>query len=255
MQALERLRKSEDLSWAAAGETLTPQELLRRVFIHFGSQVALCTSFQSTGMVILDMAWRLYPQVRVFTIDTGRLPQETYDLMERVRERYGVHVEVYFPEAAQVEQLVRQHGANLFYRNPDLRILCCQVRKVYPLQRVLSTLDAWITGLRREQNSTRTQVRKLEIDHEHGGVIKVNPLADWTEQDTWEYLRAHNVPYHDFYDKGYTSIGCAPCTRPTRAGEDPRAGRWWWETDIPKECGLHYIMNAEGQMECKANRR
>jgi thioredoxin-dependent adenylylsulfate APS reductase len=190
-------------------------------------------------MTIIDMAWRIDPTVRVFTIDTGRLPQETYELLDRVREQYGIEIEVYFPDTTQVESIVRRHGTNLFYRSPELRLLCCQTRKVLPLQRVLATLDAWVTGLRRGQTATRATIGKIEIDYEHGGLIKVNPLADWSDQQVWEYVRAHDVPYHPFYTRGYTSIGCAPCTRPTAPGEDPRSGRWWWEVGIPKECGMH----------------
>ena len=224
---------------ADAYETRTPQEVLQWANVHFGSQLALCTSFQADGMAILDMAWRINPKVRVFTVDTGRLPQETYALLDRVREKYNLDIEVYFPDAVQVESIVRRHGPNLFYRSPEQRILCCQARKVLPLQRVLATLDAWVTGLRRDQSTTRATIHKIELDREHGGLIKVNPLADWTEQQVWDYIRSHDVPYHPFYDQGYTSIGCAPCTRPTAAGEDPRAGRWWWETGVDKECGMH----------------
>jgi thioredoxin-dependent adenylylsulfate APS reductase len=254
MQEQLLLDEHEKQTFSEQCAALSPQDVLRCLFERCRSRVALCTSFQATGMVILDMAWRLNPQVRVFTIDTGRLPQETYDLMERVRERYGVQVEVYCPDTAQVEDLVRQHGANLFYRNPELRILCCKVRKVQTLQRALRGLEAWITGLRREPGSTRTQVRKVEIDRAHGGILKVNPLADWTEQDAWAYIRAHEVPYHALYDAGYTSIGCSPCTRPTLSDESPRAGRWWWEDNVPKECGLHYVMNADGQLAVASDR-
>jgi thioredoxin-dependent adenylylsulfate APS reductase len=220
-------------------ESASAQEILQYALERFGSRLAVCTSLQADGMVILDMAWRIDPAVRVFSIDTGRLPQETYELLDRVREQYGIDIEVYFPDATQVESIVRRHGANLFYRAPELRLLCCQTRKVLPLQRVLSTLDAWVTGLRRRQAATRATTGKIEIDHEHGGVIKVNPLADWSDQQVWDYIRIHNVPSHPFYDRGYTSIGCAPCTRSTAPGEDPRAGRWWWEVGVPKECGMH----------------
>jgi len=222
---------------ALAYEERTPQDVLRWTLERFGSRAALCTSFQADGMVILDMAWRIDPKVRVFTIDTGRLPQETYALLDRVREQYNLEIEVYFPDATQVESIVRRYGTNLFYREVKLRILCCQARKVLPLRRVLATLDAWVTGLRREQSATRAAVRKIELDQEHGGLVKVNPLATWTEQEVWDYIRAHDVPYHPFYDQGYTSIGCAPCTRPTTPGEDPRAGRWRGREKT--ECGLH----------------
>lgn len=254
MQKSALQKEENDWQWIASWESLEPQDLLNNVFEHFGSRIALCTSFQATGMVILDMAWRLNPHIRVFTIDTGRLPQETYEIMDRVRARYNIEVEVYFPDATPVEHMVRQHGANLFYHAPDLRIHCCQVRKVQPLRRVLTGLSAWITGLRREQSATRMQVRKVEIDQEHNGILKINPLADWTEQEAWSYIRTHEIPYHAYYDRGYTSIGCAPCTRPLQAGEDSRAGRWWWEQNTPKECGLHYSVNADGQFSCKPQR-
>lgn len=234
-----RLSHHDVTQLAARYDTQSPQEVLAWALDRFDSRLALCTSFQADGMAILDMAWRLNPKVRVFTIDTGRLPQETYALLDRVREQYGIDIEAYFPDATQVESLVRRHGINLFYRSVESRLLCCQARKVLPLNRVLATLNAWVTGLRRDQSSTRAAIHKIELDHEHGGLVKINPLADWDEQQVWNYIRAHNVPYHPFYDQGYTSIGCAPCTRPTTAGEDARAGRWWWETNAPKECGMH----------------
>lgn len=224
---------------ASTYEERSPQDVLRWTLECFGSRAALCTSFQADGLVILDMAWRIDPSVRVFTIDTGRLPQETYDLLDRVRDTYNIEVEVYGPDITQVESIVRRHGPNLFYRDVKLRLLCCQARKVLPLRRVLTTLDAWVTGLRRNQSSTRATVQKIEADNDHGGLVKVNPLADWTEDQVWDYIRAHDVPCHPFYDQGYTSIGCAPCTRPTAPGEDPRAGRWWWENGALKECGMH----------------
>lgn len=217
----------------------SPQEVLTWALERFGSRLALCTSFQADGMAILDMAWRINPKVRVFTIDTGRLPQETYALLDQVREQYNIDIETYFPDATQIESVVRRHGINLFYRSVESRLLCCQTRKVLPLNRVLATLDAWVTGLRRDQSSTRAEIHAIELDNDHGGLVKVNPLANWDEQQVWNYIRAHDVPYHPFYDQGYTSIGCAPCTRPTTAGEDARAGRWWWETNTPKECGMH----------------
>jgi thioredoxin-dependent adenylylsulfate APS reductase len=220
-------------------ESRPPQEVLAWAIERFGSRAAICTSFQADGMVIVDMAWRLNPQVRVFTIDTGRLPQETYILLDQVREKYGIEIEVYFPDAIQVESIVRRHGINLFYRDAQLRLLCCQARKVLPLKRVLDTLDAWVTGLRREQSSTRSATHKIEADEDHGGLVKVNPLADWTDEQVWSYIRANDVPYHPYYDQGYTSIGCAPCTRSTQPGEDQRAGRWWWEVGVDKECGMH----------------
>ncbi len=234
-----RLTEQEVIQLAHTYETRSPQDVLQWTLERFGSQAALCTSLQADGMAILDMAWRIDPTVRVFTIDTGRLPQETYVLLDQVREKYNIEIEVYFPDATQVESIVLRHGTNLFYHSVQSRLLCCEARKVLPLQRVLNTVDAWVTGLRRDQSSTRTAVGKIELDNDHGGLVKVNPLAGWTEEQVWDYIRTHNVPYHPFYDQGYTSIGCAPCTRPTAAGEDPRAGRWWWETGVAKECGMH----------------
>jgi phosphoadenosine phosphosulfate reductase len=224
-----------------------PQEVIRWALETFDPRrVAVCTSFQIDGMAILDMAWRINPQVRVFTVDTGRLPEETYALIDRVREHYGIQIEVYYPDAREVAAMVRRHGVNLFYRSVPLRLTCCDIRKVRPLVRVLQELDAWITGLRRDQWATRSNIRKIELDHDHGGIVKVNPLADWTEEEVWEYVRAHHVPYHPLYDQGYKSIGCAPCTRPVAPGEDPRAGRWWWETNAPKECGMHCAIETGG---------
>lgn len=217
----------------------TPQEMIAWALERWGSQVAICTSFQAEGMAILDMAWRIDPQVRLFTVDTGRLPQETYDVMEMVRQRYGIEVEVYFPDAAQVETMVRRFGPNLFQRSVQARLHCCNVRKVEPIRGVLEGLDAWITGLRRDQWASRANIRKLEIDHDHGGLAKISPLADWTLDEVKAYNEKWDVPVHPLYAKGYTSIGCTPCTRATKPGEDPRAGRWWWETNAPKECGIH----------------
>jgi thioredoxin-dependent adenylylsulfate APS reductase len=223
-----------------------PEVVIEYALDRWGSNVAVCTSFQAEGMVILDMAWRINPDVRVFTVDTGRLPQETYDFIDQVRNHYGIGIEVYFPDAKQVETMVRRHGLNLFYQAVEARLLCCNVRKVEPIRRALEGLDAWITGLRREQWASRANIRKIEIDHDHGGLAKISPLADWTYEEVWDYIEAYEVPYHPLYDHGYTSIGCAPCTRPTQPGEDLRAGRWWWETGAPKECGIHCPIETGG---------
>jgi phosphoadenosine phosphosulfate reductase len=223
-----------------------PEAVIAWALERYGSRIALCTSFQAEGMVLLDMAWRIDPKVRVFTIDTGRQYQETYDLMDAVRERYKLPIEVYSPDTREVEAMTLKHGVNLFYKSVPLRLHCCQVRKVHPLQRVLDGLDGWITGLRRETWASRSNIRKIEIDHDHGGIAKVSPLADWTHEEVWDYIRANDVPYHKLYDQGFTSIGCAPCTRKTAPGEDPRAGRWWWETNAPKECGMHCTIETGG---------
>jgi len=210
-------------------------------------RIAIVTALQADGMVILDMAYRMKPNIRVMTVDTGRLPQATYDFYEQVRERYPeARFEVLFPDYREVEEMVRRHGINLFYKSVPMRLLCCHVRKVRPLIRALNQLDAWFTGLRRDQWASRAAIRKVEIDHDHDGVIKINPLADWTKEDVWAYIEEFDVPKHPLYAEGYTSIGCAPCTRPIQPGEDDRAGRWWWETNAPKECGIHCPIETGG---------
>ena len=223
-----------------------PQEILAWAMETFGDRVSICTSFQADGMAILDMAWRINPQVRVFTIDTGRLPQETYDFMEEVRQRYGVEIDVYLPEHREVEVMVRRHGVNLFYQAVPLRLACCDIRKVRPLRRALDNLDAWITGLRRDQWASRANIRKVEIDHDHGGLMKVNPLADWMDEEVQAYLKENDVPLHPLYAKGYSTVSCAPCTRAVAPGADPRSGRWWWEVNAPKECGMHCSIETGG---------
>jgi phosphoadenosine phosphosulfate reductase len=223
-----------------------PQEVLAWAIEKFGRRLAICSSFQADGCALIDMAWRIDPGIRVFTIDTGRQPEETYRLIDRIRDKYGVRTESFLPDADVLHQMVTKHGNNLFYRDVNLRLLCCQVRKVLPLRRALMNYDAWVTGLRRDQWATRSNIRKLEIDHDHGGIVKFAPLADWTEDEVWDYIRANDVPYNELYDKGYKSIGCAPCTRPVADGADPRSGRWWWETGAPKECGMHCAIETGG---------
>jgi thioredoxin-dependent adenylylsulfate APS reductase len=234
------LRELERLEHAEA------PELLAWALAEFGHSLAIATAFQAEGLVILDIASRLARDVRVFTLDTGRLPEETYRMMETVRERYGITVETVSPDAGEVEAMVRLHGPNLFHREVPLRNLCCEVRKVRPLERKLRELRAWITGLRRDQHDSRSDVRKIEsID----GKLKLSPLADWTGEQVRDYIQKHDVPMHPLYAAGYRSIGCAPCTRPVKQGEDERAGRWWWEQDAAKECGIHFT--PEGKAERK----
>lgn len=220
-------------------ETYSAEDLLRWALSRFGNRVALASSFGAEDMVVAHMLVRIDPTARVFTLDTGRLPQETYALMDRARERLGVKLEVFFPDATAVERMVREKGLNLFYHSLEGRHECCRVRKVEPLGRALSGLDAWVTGLRREQAVTRREVLKAERDDEHGGMLKLNPLADWTNDQVWAYVKEHDVPVHPWHAKGYPSLGCLPCTRAVQPGEDARAGRWWWERPEQKECGLH----------------
>ena len=217
-------------------ESATAEEVLSWALSAYGDSLAISTSFQKEGMVVIDIATRIHPHVRVFTIDTGRLPEETHQMMETVRQRYGIPVEIVFPEASEVESMIATHGPNLFYREVTLRKLCCHIRKVRPLERKLATLSAWVVGLRRSQTESRADIAKVES---RDGIVKISPLADWTTQDVEDYILRHDVPVHPLYAKGFPSIGCGPCTRATFDCEDQRAGRWWWEQNTEKECGIH----------------
>lgn len=221
-------------------ERLGPADILRIALTALGRErLALSAAFGVEDIVILDMLAELEPQPRVITLDTGRLPEETYRLMDRVRARYGVEIEVFAPDTAEVEAMVRDKGPNLFYESRDNRLECCDVRKVRPLQRALATVDGWITGVRRDQIATRARTPKIGLDLAHGLIWKVAPLADWTEEQVWAYIRERDLPYNELHDRGYPSIGCAPCTRAVEPGADPRSGRWWWEQPDDRECGIH----------------
>jgi phosphoadenosine phosphosulfate reductase len=196
-------------------------------------------SFGAEDMVLTDLIAKHTPSIGVFSLDTGRLPAETYKLMEQARDKYGsIAFKVYYPNAAAIEEFVNTNGINAFYQSVDMRKGCCGIRKVEPLKRALAGKKAWITGLRREQAVSRTALATSEFD-QGNGLQKFNPLADWSEKEVWEYIRSNNVPYNELHDKNYPSIGCAPCTRAITPGEDVRAGRWWWENPETKECGLH----------------
>ena len=225
--------------WLSGREDRPAEEVLAWAIRTFRPRIALASSFGAEDVALIDMWWRIDPAVRVFTLDTGRLAEETYEVMDRIRERYGIPIAAYFPAAAAVEALERERGFYSFRRNVAERKHCCGIRKVDPLGRALAGLHAWVTGLRREQAETRAAVPQVERDSGHGGILKVNPLASWSTAQTWEYVRAHGVPYNRLHDQGYPSIGCAPCTRAIQPGEDLRAGRWWWERPESKECGLH----------------
>jgi phosphoadenosine phosphosulfate reductase len=235
MEVAEKLdveKVNEDL------QAKSPQEVLEWALNEFHPNIALAWS-GAEDIAVADMMIKINPEARIFTLDTGRLNPETYDLIDRVRDKYGIDVEVMFPSSAEVEEMVHSKGMNLFYQSVESRKLCCSVRKVKPLKRILSSLGAWVTGLRRDQAVTRTALNKVEVDKAFGGIIKVNPIADWSHEDVWDYIRKNDVPYNELHDNGYPSIGCAPCTRVVKAGEDIRAGRWWWESPDTKECGLH----------------
>ncbi len=202
------------------------------------SPVAFANSLGAEDMVLTDIVDRNRLAVEMFSLDTGRLPQETYDLMQTVRERYKTPLHVYFPDAKRIEAYVAEHGVNGFYQSIELRKACCHIRKVEPLQRALQGKRAWITGIRREQAATRTNLEISAFDADHN-MQKINPLLEWSNAEVWEYLQQNNVPYNKLHDKFYPSIGCAPCTRAVTPGEDLRSGRWWWENPETKECGLH----------------
>ncbi len=204
----------------------------------YKGRIALSSSMGAEDQVLTDMVMRIDPEVKIFTLDTGRLFYETYELIERTSLRYKKNIEIYFPSPAEVERMVTEKGINLFYQSIENRKECCRVRKIEPLKRAFKGLEVWICGLSRNQSATRTENQMVEWD-EANGLIKLNPLIDWSEQDVWEYIKANGVPYNPLHDKGFPSIGCQPCTRAIEPGEDVRAGRWWWENPETKECGLH----------------
>lgn len=214
--------------------------LLRAAVDEFGTEGALtfANSLGAEDMVLTDLVLKQGLPVEIFSLDTGRLPVETYDLMGQVETHYGAKLKVYFPDATAVENYVRAEGINAFYQSMDLRKTCCHIRKVEPLKRALAGKKAWITGLRAAQSTTRTGLPTREFDAGNG-LEKLNPLTDWSEAEVWAYLRVNNVPYNALHEQFYPSIGCAPCTRAVAIGEDIRAGRWWWEDPTAKECGLH----------------
>ena len=205
----------------------------------FKGKIALASSFGAEDVVLIDIILKFDRSIRVVTLDTGRLNEETYEVMDRVRRQYGISIESYFPEPKAVESLEFQKGFYSFRESVENRKECCGIRKVEPLARALKGMDAWITGQRRAQSVTRTELRKIEKDDAHAGLYKLNPLADWSEDDVWGYIKKNDVPYNRLHDAGYRSIGCAPCTRAVKPGEDVRAGRWWWENPEHKECGIH----------------
>jgi phosphoadenosine phosphosulfate reductase len=234
-----RPTKSEIDDAAARFAGATPQETLAWALERFRGRIAVASSFSIEDCVVIDLCHAIDPGVRVFALDTGRLPEETYQTADRVREKYRLTIEWFFPDRARVEALERGKGLYSFMESLENRHECCDIRKVEPLGRALAELDGWITGLRREQSVTRTDGAEVEVDAAHGGMAKVNPLIGWTMEQVRAYAKANAVPVHPLHDKGFPSIGCAPCTRAIQPGEHPRAGRWWWEDPENKECGIH----------------
>lgn len=205
---------------------------------YFGDRITQSTSLGLEDQVITEMVMRQNRKTKIFTLDTGRLFPETYDLIARTNKYFGIRIATYFPEPAKVEKMVAEHGINLFYDSVEKRKLCCSIRKVAQLPRAFKDMDAWICGLRKDQSVTRFFNRLVEWDH-NNRLVKINPLINWNEKEVWKYVREHNIPYNLLHDSGFPSIGCEPCTRAIEPGEEIRAGRWWWENEIHKECGLH----------------
>lgn len=205
----------------------------------YGRKIAFASSFGAEDQVLTDLILRTDPDAKIFTLDTGRLPEETYRVMEQTCRKYGIKIDVYFPKDSEVEALCHAQGINGFQESIENRKECCRIRKILPLQRALEPLDVWITGLRRSQSPTRETMRLVEWD-EANTLIKINPLIEWSEEKVWNYITNFQLPHSALHAQGYPSIGCAPCTRAVGEGEDIRAGRWWWENPEHKECGLHF---------------
>jgi phosphoadenosine phosphosulfate reductase len=237
-------------------QNATAEDILAWTYRRFG-RVALVASFQAESLVLIDLACKIAPKPEVLTLDTGRLHEETHEYIEYVRTQFPIRLRILAPEAKEVESMTSEHGDMLFRTSVPLRNQCCAVRKVNPLGRALREYDAWITGLRRDQTPTRAATPVVASDPGHDGMTKVVPLATWSRDQVWDYLRAHGIRQHPLYARGYMSIGCAPCTRATQPGEHERAGRWWWESDTHKECLLHPPVELPGvaQEETEPARR
>ncbi len=215
-----------------------PEEILKYFLEIFKGKIALASSLSIEDQVITDMILNIDPGIKIFTLDTGRLPSETYKLIDETNKFFNFKMEVIFPENELIENMVKERGINLFYNSIEERKLCCFNRKVEPLKRVLKNLDAWICGLRKEQSVTRQNLTVVELD-ESNFMLKINPLLNWQEDQVWNYIKERGIPYNRLYNENYKSIGCAPCSRAVKSGEDIRSGRWWWENPETKECGLH----------------
>lgn len=216
----------------------TAEELLTGFLGEYKGKIALSSSLGIEDQALTHLVCKIDKSAKIFTLDTGRLFPETYDLIHRTNHKYGIKMSVYFPDATQVEVMVNSKGINLFFESVENRKLCCNLRKIEPLKRAFAGLEVWICGLRREQSVTRQNMQRIEWD-EANGIIKLNPLIDWTEDEVKEFIKSNGIPYNPLHDKGFPSIGCQPCTRAIFPGEDIRAGRWWWENPDTKECGLH----------------
>ena len=208
-------------------------------FLHqYKGKIVQAASMGAEDQVLTHMICAIDKRSRIITLDTGRLFQETYDLITKTNTHFDINIEIYFPDNIKVEEMVKEKGINLFYESLENRKLCCGIRKNEPLKRALQGMDVWICGLRKDQTVTRFYNKVVEWDDQHG-LLKINPLINWTEKQVWNYIREHNIPYNVLHDRGFPSIGCQPCTRAILPGEDSRSGRWWWEKEDNKECGLH----------------
>ena len=241
------MKREEKIALAAAknaellalGREDGTQAAIRWALGTFGRRAALSSSLSLEDQTVTQLMVAADKEdTRVFTLDTGRQFPETYELIDRTEMAYGIRIEVFFPDFQKVQEMVREHGINLFYDSIELRHLCCGIRKIEPLKRALDGVEVWITGLRRSQSVTRAHMQMVEYDADDD-VLKLNPLLLWSEQDVKDYVRANAIPYNKLHDQGFPSIGCQPCTRAVRPGEDVRAGRWWWEDPDKRECGLH----------------
>jgi len=225
-------------NWNKELSNASPEEVIKFFNDIFGEKLALSSSLGAEDQVLTHMYVNTNEKPNIFTLDTGRLFPETYKLIAATNNKYNIKLKIYFPNTDEVEQMVNNKGIDPFFESIENRKLCCNIRKLGPLKRAFSGLDAWICGLRRDQAVTRFATRKVEWD-EVNNIIKINPLNDWSEEDVWNYIKSNNIPYNELHDKGFPSIGCEPCTRAVKEGEDVRAGRWWWEQPESKECGLH----------------
>lgn len=217
---------------------MTPQQVLSFFMREYPGKVAMSSSLSFEDQALTHMMVEIDRNARIFTLDTGRLFPQTYELLDRTCMTYNIKIEVYFPDYNKVQQMVRQWGINLFYDSVELRHKCCEIRKIEPLKRALEGVSVWVSGLRREQSPTRRDMQMIEWD-ESDSVIKLNPLIDWTEDMVKDYIKANHIPYNKLHDEGFPSIGCQPCTRAVAPGESIRSGRWWWEDPLHRECGLH----------------
>ena len=223
-----------------------PKEVLEYFIMENEGKIALSSSMGAEDQVLTDMICTINKSVKIFTLDTGRLFPETYELIEATNKKYNISVEVYFPDYSNVQKMVREKGINLFYESIENRKLCCNIRKIEPLKRALSGLKIWISGLRKDQSVTRFYSKRIEWD-ENYNLIKLNPLINWTEDQVWDYIYSNKIPYNPLHDEGFRSIGCQPCTRAIQPGEEIRAGRWWWEQPEQKECGIHEKKKSDGR--------